>query len=150
MRARAFEPGATDLTYADVFSHLLHLTEQTKNQRDKSISAVSAKVVGDILRFFTPEVLTWTNRQRNDRKSFLTRLENVQHEFNFLQCWLLSIVYCYCLRKMREIDNKRKKLASNSKKERIDNFKKFLKEQKFPLVPKSYRRRSSPKVRNIF
>ena len=56
---RAFETAPVSVTVADVFSHFLYLTKQATNHRDKTFSAVLPRLVDDILKLFTPEVLTW-------------------------------------------------------------------------------------------
>ena len=65
---------ATSVTVADVFSHLLHLTEEATNHRDKSFTAVLPRLIVDILKLYTPEVLTWPDNDQNRRKSFLDKL----------------------------------------------------------------------------
>ena len=73
---RAFDttPAGSTVTVADVFSHLLYLIDQATNHRDKTFSAVLPRLVDDILKLFTPEVLTWPDTKRNGRRSFLIKL----------------------------------------------------------------------------
>ena len=71
---RAFDTAIVSVTVADVFSHLLYLIEQTTNHRDKVFLAVLPRLVDDIVRLLTPEVLTWPDNERNKRRSFLMGL----------------------------------------------------------------------------